>query len=338
LKKGGNKKMAIIIAILILSFLGLAFGIFLVIASKKLAVEVDKLVAEIYDALPKANCGACGYPGCMGYAEALAKSDKKTAVSLCAPGGAATADKLAQILGTTAEKQDRKIARLQCRGEREYIRWKYDYKGLSDCEMAAKLLTGPKLCEYGCLMFGNCFRECKFGAISFEFGKLPNIIENKCVGCGACVDVCPKKIIVLLPEKNHIFTACKNIDKAKLAKTKCDVACIGCGLCKKNCPTGAIEIIKNLATIDYSKCIDCGKCHTVCPVKPIKAITDTIAPRTKLEITDACKGCGLCAKKCPVQAITGSRKEKHIIDSEKCVRCQICYHTCRFDAIKLIEF
>lgn len=50
-------------------------------------------------------------------------------------------------------------------------------------------------------------------------------------------------------------------------------------------------------------------------------------------INDACKGCTLCSKHCPAGAISGSVKEKHVIDAAKCVKCGKCLDTCKFGAI-----
>ncbi len=47
-----------------------------------------------------------------------------------------------------------------------------------------------------------------------------------------------------------------------------------------------------------------------------------------------CTGCTLCAKRCPVSCISGSRKEVHLIDQEKCIKCGECYNSCKFDAIR----
>ena len=51
---------------------------------------------------------------------------------------------------------------------------------------------------------------------------------------------------------------------------------------------------------------------------------------------DACPGCGLCIKYCPVNAITGSKKQPHIIDAATCIRCGLCISVCRKGAVSVI--
>jgi NADH-quinone oxidoreductase subunit F len=64
-----------------------------------------------------------------------------------------------------------------------------------------------------------------------------------------------------------------------------------------------------------------------CPAKSCKTLlTYEIVP-------EACTGCMVCAKKCPVDAISGERKQPHVIDQEACIKCGDCYRRCRFDAI-----
>ena len=50
-------------------------------------------------------------------------------------------------------------------------------------------------------------------------------------------------------------------------------------------------------------------------------------------ITEDCKGCRACSKKCPVGAISGEKKEMHVIDHDKCIKCGKCEETCKFGAI-----
>ena len=66
-----------------------------------------------------------------------------------------------------------------------------------------------------------------------------------------------------------------------------------------------------------------------CPGKVCKALIQyRILPET-------CTGCGACLKACPTQAISGEKKQVHVIDQAKCIKCGMCYSTCRFDAIEV---
>ncbi len=77
--------MTILWAILVLAGLGLILGFGLAIAAKVFYVKEDTRVEDIAAILPNANCGACGYPGCRGFAEAIVNQTAES-LSLCKPG------------------------------------------------------------------------------------------------------------------------------------------------------------------------------------------------------------------------------------------------------------
>jgi Fe-S-cluster-containing hydrogenase component 2 len=99
--------------------------------------------------------------------------------------------------------------------------------------------------------------------------NLPVIDEKKCRACGRCVLACPKKLFSLVKVEQPIYVACKSLVGGKKTRQTCPVGCIACRRCQKTCRFGAIEVIDNLAVIDYYKCTSCGECVEVCPMKTI---------------------------------------------------------------------
>jgi len=257
---------AILGALIELGVFGLIFGAGLAIAAKKFIVEVDPRVEQIMAILPNANCGACGFPGCSGFAKGVVESKAKP--SGCIPGGGATADKIAQVLGVTAEATEPKVAIVKCNGG---IRAndKFTYDGIADCRAAQLVGAGFKICSYGCLGLGTCASLCPFGALTMSAENLPINDFEKCTGCGICVQICPTKMLELVPRSKPIFVACNSGDKGAFVRKACSAGCIACSLCQKNCMFDAIHINNNLAKVDYSKCTECGICIEVCPTKAI---------------------------------------------------------------------
>ena len=92
---------AIMMPVVVLGITGILMGLFLAYASKKFEVEVDPKVEAILAVLPGANCGACGFPGCAGYASGVALEGAK--MTLCAPGGPKVIEKLGEIMGVAVE-------------------------------------------------------------------------------------------------------------------------------------------------------------------------------------------------------------------------------------------
>ena len=96
--------MEILIPILAVTVIGLICAVGLAVASSVMAVKEDTRFTEIRACLPGANCGACGYTGCDGYAKALLEPGTKT--NLCVPGADAVAAQIAALLGVEAERKE----------------------------------------------------------------------------------------------------------------------------------------------------------------------------------------------------------------------------------------
>ncbi|HLR21986.1 MAG TPA: RnfABCDGE type electron transport complex subunit B [Tissierellaceae bacterium] len=264
--------------ILVLGGLGLLFGVLLSIASKAFAVEIDPKIGDVLEALPGANCGACGFPGCEGLATAIAAGDAP--VNACPIGGQDTADNIADIMGLDAGNVERNVAVVLCQGSKEKAKDKYKYEGIKDCRVQGELADGCKACSYGCLGCGTCYDVCEFDAIRMVDG-VAVIDKDKCTACMKCIDICPKNIIDLVPYDSEYIVKCVNEDRGGFVRKACSIGCIGCRICVKNCPEDAFTFDNMLAKIDYEKCINCGICEEKCPTKCIYTSNVKIEEETK---------------------------------------------------------
>jgi Na+-translocating ferredoxin:NAD+ oxidoreductase RNF subunit RnfB len=254
-------------ALIVAFILGFALGFF----KKVFAVETDPRVAQIREALPGVNCGACGYPGCDGYAAAIASGEAE--VNRCAPGGQAAASKIGALMGVSADAVPQ-VAILACQGSKDKAPLKGDYVGIPSCRGAKISAGGTKLCAWGCLGFGDCVKVCPFGAIAIAESGLPVIDRAKCTGCRRCVTECPQGLLQAVGrEQKGAKPLCSNRNpvKAMVLKT-CKAGCIKCELCVKNCPASCIVLENGIPKVDYADCTSCGTCVSKCPTKAFKML------------------------------------------------------------------
>lgn len=266
-----SKALQVFIPALILLVLAMLFAIALAYLGKKLAVSRDERIDQVRDCLSGANCGACGYAGCDGFATALVEG--KAELSSCNATSKEKKEEIAEILGLTDTGEATKVV-VCCHGGQD-AKDKYDYVGYGDCRSMELLAGGRKQCAWGCLGTGSCVDACQHHAVTVKQKGYSEVSLSKCISCGRCISVCPKKIIKRIPASATYYVACSNHQKGKEVRELCTKGCIACGLCVKQCEVGAITIVDNLATIDYTKCINCGKCAAKCPQRCIVSTDST---------------------------------------------------------------
>lgn len=268
-----NMDATFINSILFLGGAGFLFGAGLGYVAKKFATPINPTEEAIIKILPGANCGACGYPGCASYAEALA-------ADLAPPGKCSVVSpevnkEITRLVGKELVDSSRKTAVVFCAGG-ENCKDKFIYEGIASCSVAAGFFGGSKECGYGCLTLGDCYRSCLFGAISWQEGKVPEVDLEKCTACGVCIKVCPKKIIHLEECRFNYHIFCSSFDKGVRVRQICTHGCIGCGVCVKVCPKNDIILENNLAKMKYENCDNCGLCEQKCPTKSIVRTTAVV--------------------------------------------------------------
>lgn len=258
--------MEFLLPVIILSLLGLGFGLGLALASKKFRVAEDPRLARIMKSLPGANCGACGKPGCFGFAEGLIQGE--ASISACVAAADEEKTEISKVLGVELGETVKTVAVLNCNGGKK-VKNRFIYKGIKTCAASNLVMGGQKACVYGCLGFGDCVKACPFGAMGMGQDGLPRVIEGKCKACGKCVSACPKNLFCLIRQDKPYYTNCSSLDLGKQVMSVCKVGCIACRKCQRSCPAKAIEIVNNLAVFDYTKCVNTGECLKACPTKAI---------------------------------------------------------------------
>lgn len=165
--------MEVVIAISAISVLALIFGAALGFAAIRLKVDDNSLSEQVNSILPQTQCGQCGYPGCRPYAEAI--TNEEAEINRCPPGGDATIQELADLLGVDAIPLDA------------------DHGEEKDIPLIAYIR------EDECIGCTKCIQACPVDAILGAAKKMHTVIISECTGCDLCVEPCPVDCIDMLP-------------------------------------------------------------------------------------------------------------------------------------------
>ena len=236
---------------LVLGSVGLFFGFLIAMVNKKFQVWEDPRIDDVEELLPSTNCGACGMPGCRAFADAVVNGKEQP--SSCTVMGPDDVADVASYLGVDAGEANKRVARLLCAGGKNEAIQNSDYAGLETCKAAASVAGGGKGCSWGCLGLADCEVSCLLDAIYMNDDDLPVVIPELCTACNDCVEACPKDLFVLMPIEQKLIVQCKNLLKGDAAEDLCSVACNTCNRCVADSEPGVIEMIDNLAVINYEK-------------------------------------------------------------------------------------
>lgn len=226
---------ATIIAVISLSAVGLIAGVAIFVVNRILPKEDESLqkAGEVKEFLPGADCGACGKPGCFAYAQAVSKSTKVLEDNPCiilAKDEEAT-KQLADYLDIDlAGAGVGTKAVIHCTGDSPAIG---AYRGAPTCDAAVLVSAGAKECPYACVGFGDCAVVCPVDAITIDREKQVAVVDWKeCIGCGRCVQACPRKLIELVPADTPQYLGCNYLArKDVVGRKKCPVGCLHCRIC-----------------------------------------------------------------------------------------------------------
>ena len=234
----------------ILAGVGLVFGALIALANRRFKVWEDPRIDEVAALLPGANCGACGFPGCRGFAEACVQGQVKPAG--CTVMSEDMRADVAAYLGVDAGQAEKRVARLLCAGGLDVAPRKAAYRGLESCAAAVAVGGGGKGCAWGCVGLADCAVACTFGAITMSANGLPVVDAEKCTACNDCVVACPLELFTIMPMDHHLVVQCRSLLQGDDATRVCAVACNACGRCAADAP-GLITMRDGLAVVDYAR-------------------------------------------------------------------------------------
>jgi Na+-translocating ferredoxin:NAD+ oxidoreductase RNF subunit RnfB len=269
--------MIVLTAVGTLGGIALVLASLLVLANRKLHVYEDPRIDVVEDMLPHTNCGACGFPGCRPFAEALVQG--AVLPGKCTVSTDDGRAEIASYLNVDVGAEERRVARLACAGGSNVARNHARYSGLGTCRAAATVAGGGKGCFWGCLGLGDCDVVCDFDAIHMNEHGIPIVDEIKCTACGDCVEVCPKDLFSLQPLSRRLWVACKSLEAGDELLEDCEVACTACARCAMDAPGGLIEMKNNLPVVDYGRNHQTEAPIQRCPTGAIVWIDAKTGPR-----------------------------------------------------------
>jgi len=140
--------------------------------------------------------------------------------------------------------------------------------------------------------------------------------------CGKCVPcrIGTKRMFDILTRITAGEGEAKDIEKLEELGKMVNRASL-CGL-GQTAPNPVLSTIRYFRD-EYEAHINDKKC-------PAGVCKDLIRYRI---VEENCTGCGVCRRACPTEAISGEKKQLHVIDQAKCIKCGLCAEKCKFEAV-----
>ncbi|MGE4506719.1 MAG: RnfABCDGE type electron transport complex subunit B [Desulfovibrionaceae bacterium] len=246
-------------SVFLLLGIGFTAAVILAAASKVFHVEENPLISQVNDVLAGAQCGGCGYPGCLPAAKAVVAG--KAGADVCVAGGQEVAEAVARVMGLALVAVEPKLCEVDCTGGRRAENL-FHYEGVADCRAQHLLGGGAKFCPEGCLGEGTCVSVCPFDAIHMGPHGYPVVDALACRACNKCVEACPRGVLEVVGVSDRIQHLNQTTD------------CLA--PCRQKCP-GSINIpkyIEHISRGDYA-----GAVLTIKERIPLLLVCGRVCPR-----------------------------------------------------------